>query len=240
MDALSRPENSSESEPQLGATGLTVREAQAVLLAGYVFRRSLTSHNTKVIRGVGTYDAMSKALADTYLPDPEDPEDAEVAAEWRTNDHNGFRRLINVRRNIAIVVNSGYPIKEGGRKAIRNAVERNRLLLARRADDGQSIGGPVQGHLAFIDEDSGVDGVLTYFLLHRIRSRSITAELSLPTSIVDGKLSGFAERYSIPDPLEGYGLSTEDEADDPDDSDYFDVEVNPGGFDAEPGSAASG
>ena len=126
MDALSRPENFLESEPQLGATGLTVREAQAVLLAGYVFRRSLTSRDTGVIRGVGTYNAMSKALADTYLP-----EDPEVSAEWRTNDHNGFRRLINDRRNIAIVVNSGYPIRDGGRKAIRKTVERNRLLLAR-------------------------------------------------------------------------------------------------------------
>ena len=235
MDASSRPENFLESEPQLGATGLTVREAQAVLLAGYVFRRSLTSRDTRVIRGVGTYNAMSKALADTYLP-----EDPEVSAEWRTNDHNGFRRLINDRRNIAIVVNSGYPIRDGGRKAICKTVERNRLLLARHADDGQSIGGPVQGHLAFIVEDPGVDGVLTYFLLHRIRSRSITAELSLPTSIVDGKLSNFVECFSIPDPLEGYGLPTEDEADDTDDSDYFDVEVNPGGFDAEPGPAASG
>ena len=86
------------------------------------------------------------------------------------------------------------------RKAIRAAVERNRLLLT-----------PLQGHFADLDEDFG-GGELTYFLLHRIDpvSYSIQAELSLPTSIDGTDLGGFHERITIPDPTEARDVTIDE------------------------------
>ena len=188
MDAMPNTEEFLASSADIKAMGLTLRGVQDSLLEGPRFLASLSDTDTTIIRGVGTYNAISRGLADNFRP-----------PEWRVSDHNGSRRLVRADGQIAVVVNSWYPIK-GIRKAVRKAVRHNRLLLE-----------PLQRHFADLDENFGKP-CLTYFLLHRIdtavhpisdtATHSIRAELSLPTTIVDGMLRGFHKRIPIPDPTE--------------------------------------
>lgn len=199
-----------DSAPRLEDLTLSTQGIQVALREGARYLASLTPHDTVVIRGMGVYNAINRALADIYC-----------TQGWRVSDYNGFRRLVHPEGELSVVVHggdwrtgisteqpsNGYPYKDGARKGIRDAVKRNKWLV-------------LQSHFQDADEDFGGRG-WTYLLLHHIDCpSSIQAELILPTRIDNGFITEYHERIIIPDPSEDRDLSIDEGAEE-----TFEVEL---------------
>ena len=170
-------------------------------MEGLRFKANLTEHDTQAIRGIGVWNAVHRGLAD-----------ASVQHGWIRREYKNFAVIERPPGGLSIAVLAGSsstglaepaddpqnscPISPGQRVQTLKRIETNREIVDYRS------------HFSNVSAEWG-PAPLTYFLVHRIDeyASEIRGELSLPTRVQDGYITGWRERIIL-SPQEGSASAT--------------------------------
>ena len=204
-----------EAVERLAEVGIPLSPLWAGLRNGLLFKASLTTHDTQAIRGIGTWNAVHRGLAD-----------ASVRHGWVKREHKLFAVIEHPAGGLAIGVLAGdsttgrvdseprnaAPILPGYRVQTRKRIALNLLVTGYRS------------HFSSVSEEWVPP--LTYFLVHHIKGDTgeIQGELSLPTRLDGDYITEWHERIMLPPPeseasvVEGSSLLD-------DEGDPFDINI---------------
>ena len=184
-----------DADDQLEQIGLLQSDLWSALYEGLRYKANLTPHDTNAVKGIGTWNAINRGLADTLVP-----------KGWTRVEPNNFALTVHPNGSLAIAVlasdkatgmregplpSNTYPL--AGKLHMPRAIDLNRLLIYHQA------------HFSRVDSNWG-SPPLTYFLLHHIAdvdTGEMRAELSLATGRSEGSITDWHERIVLSPPRDG-------------------------------------
>ena len=194
-----------DADDRLAEIGLKQSDLWIALHEGIRYKASLTLHDTNAVRGLGTWNAINRGLADTLVP-----------KGWTRVEPGNLALTVHPGGSLAIAVlasDTATGMRDGpipsnthplaGKLQITRAIDRNRLVVHHQA------------HFSRVDSHWG-SPPLTYFLLHHIAdldTGEMRAELSLATGRSEDNITEWQERIilSSPDDVVQRALDVEEE-----------------------------
>ena len=181
-----------DADDRLEQIGLLQSDLWSALYEGLRYKANLTPHDTNAVKGIGTWNAINRGLADVLVP-----------KGWIRREPGNLALTVHPHGSLAIAVlasNKATGVREGPlprntsplvRKFnLTKAIDRNRHLIY------------LQAHFSSVDSNWG-SPPLTYFLLHHIAdvdTGEMRAELSLATGRSEDNITEWYERIILSPP----------------------------------------
>jgi hypothetical protein len=182
---------------KLHEIGVPLEPLQRAIAAGHVHRISCTENHAPFFPGTTAWAYTLSSLRDDLL-----------RLGWRKADPANFSLIINDKRKIQIVVESG---DDGTRlrhlsprtKSLKGLYLEATTLRNRLKDDlfPETLEKPLQRAIKILEYP-------TWILLIHITDEEYRAELSLPDALKDGHVTGWSDRIFIPDSDDPFGAKT--------------------------------
>lgn len=173
------------ADQRLRELGLTKDILLQAVSAGQLAHMSCTENHPPLMRGVYAWGETVRSLREQLAP-----------AGWQRSDANNFSIVVNPGHTVSIAVATGDEEtgSEHGNPSTRSK-KGPRTVSAVQENSLQMPLFPVEVPIDLDPEQVG----LTYFLLVRRDGSRVHSELSLPTSIVEGRVKGWSERILLDD-----------------------------------------
>lgn len=203
-------EHPHEARRRLAELGVSVEALIRAVQAGYTARVSCTDNDPPFIPGTEAWRFVVRTLREELL-----------RLDWRKADPANFSLVINDKRQINIVVESGDALtKTHGfpkTKSLKGLYTEAAILRNNIDSDlfPETIPDDVRRVAAALEYP-------TWILLIHITDEECRAELSLPDEWDEGHIINWSERIFIPDETDGTGGARQPETDEGPD---FDVPV---------------
>jgi hypothetical protein len=177
-----------DAERRLDELSVQEFELRDALLYGYGYAASCTSHNPRTLPGTMAWGFTIGALRDIL-----------VDRDWGIGRFNNFETVIHPSRSHAVAVTSGNA-QAGDRTATpRTRYRKGETMALAVSANTQMSFAVLSDDDAFARDESDPRRMRTWLLLHYHDRgvEQIRAELSLPSHMENGWITGWAERIIL-------------------------------------------
>jgi hypothetical protein len=171
---------------RLRELGLTREILRNAVTAGQLAHLSCTANHPPLMRGVYAWGETIRSLREQLAP-----------VGWMRSDANNFSLVVNDDRSVSIAVATGDDEtgNEYGNPTTRSKKGPRTATAVLENSRQMPLFAELEVPAPLDPEQVG----LTYFLLVRRIGERVRSELSLPTSIVDGRVKDWSERILLDD-----------------------------------------
>lgn len=176
---LHTDENAVDRLTELGVPLTALSEAA---WQGYLARSRTTSNHPKIARGVIMWAEAVAVLREQLRSEG-----------WSKSDKGNYELVINDTNDLAIVVTTGDDAT-----GLLGAMPSNKCPKGINTSEAVDINNQLDLFSEFLPKVEDIKGITTWVFLIHLAENELRSELSLPSSIANGKINGWKERVILP------------------------------------------
>lgn len=167
---------------RLSQLGISLAVLQESVWQGYLTRTRLTANHPRVFHGYTMWAETVAVLREQLRPDG-----------WIKLGKGNYELVVDESNNLAIVVTTGD--KATG---IVGAEPSNNCPKGVNTAEAVETNNQIDMFCELLPTETDIQGYTTWMLLIHLASDEVRCELSLPSSISNGRINGWKERIVLP------------------------------------------
>lgn len=188
---LHTEENALDRLSQLGVPMTALTES---VWQGYLARSRTTPNHPRIFRGMAMWGEAIAVLRDQLR-----------SHGWFKSDRGNYELVVNEQEGIAIAVATGDEAT-----GVIGATPSNKCPKGQNTVDAIDANNQQDMFSELLPAIEEVQGLTTWVLLMHLSADEVRCELSLPSSISNGKINGWKERIILPSmPLDNDSIEIE-------------------------------
>lgn len=167
---------------RLSQLGIPMAALTESVLQGYLARSRTTSNHPRIARGIIMWAEAVAVLREQLIPHG-----------WVKEDKGNYELSVNKKAGLAIVVTTGDEAT-----GIIGATPSNKCPKGVNTAEAVEANNQLDMFSDLLPAIDDAQGLTTWVLLIHLATDEMRCELSLPSSISNGKISGWKERIILP------------------------------------------